>query len=140
MTLKEIEADLPNGLHDAQIKRIEIDYEKRTAKFSLLLWTGDLSSEDESLRETYEEGELIIKDFIYCIIEPPDPTYPHSSASPITISAGSTTEQTINPQPKVRLESPEGAFAYWFFVREWNSFIHIAGMDASMQLYTSQNV
>lgn len=27
-----------------------------------------------------------------------------------------------------------GVFAYWFFVNEWNSFLHIAGMEASIQL------
>jgi hypothetical protein len=44
MTLQEIDNSLPNGLHDAQVRRVAIDYEKRIVKFSLLLWTGDLSS------------------------------------------------------------------------------------------------
>jgi hypothetical protein len=137
MTLQEIENNLPNGLHDAQVRRVEIDYEKRIVKFSLLLWTGDLSSEEESVREAYKEGELTIKDFIYCVIEPPDPTYPYVEASTITIGAGSATEEPINTETALPKELPEGAFAYWFFVNEWNSFLHIAGMDASIQLLKS---
>jgi hypothetical protein len=137
MTLQEIENSLPNGLHDAQVRRVEIDYEKRIVKFSLLLWTGDLSSEEETVRETYQEGELTIKDFIYCVIEPPDPTYPYAGASTITIGAGSATEEPIKTQTALPSELPEGAFAYWFFVNEWNSFLHIAGMDARIQLSKS---
>lgn len=137
MTLQEIENSLPNGLHDAQVRRVEIDYEKRFVKFSLLLWTGDLSSEEESVREAYQESELTIKNFIYCVIEPPDPTYPYAGASRITIAAGSATEEPIKTEITLPKELPEGAFAYWFFVNEWNSFLHIAGMDASIQLSKS---
>jgi hypothetical protein len=137
MTLQEIENSLPNGLHDAQIRRVDIDYEKRIVQFSLVLWTGDLSSEEESAREAYQEGELTIKDFIYCVIEPPDPTYPYAGASTITIGAGSATEEPIKTKTTLPQELPEGAFAYWFFVNEWNSFLHIAGMDASIQLSKS---
>lgn len=132
MTLQEIENSLPNDLHDAQVKRVEIDYEKRIVKFSLLLWTGYLSSEEESVQENYQEGELTIKDFIYCVIEPPDPSYPYAEASTITISAGSATEEPIKTETALPNKLPEGAFAYWFFVNEWNSFLHIAGMDASI--------
>ena len=137
MTLQEIENSLPNGLHDAQVRRVEIDYEKRIVKFSLHLWTGDLSSEEKSVRETYQEGELTIKDFIYCVIEPPDPSYQYAGASPITIGAGSATEEPIKTETALPNELPKGAFAYWFFVNEWNSFLHIAGMDASIQLSKS---
>jgi hypothetical protein len=134
MTLKDIEESLPNGLHDAQVQRVEIDYEDRTIRFSLVLWTGDLSSDDEATRERYEKGELTIRDFIYCVIEPPDPTYPFVNASLITVGAGSATEEPIKTETPLPQKLPEGAFAYWFFVNEWNSFIHIAAMDASLKL------
>lgn len=134
MTLKDIEDSLPNGLHDAKVRRVEIDYEKRTVKFSLLVWTGNLSSDDEASREAYQEGELTIRDFIYFVIEPPDSSYPYAGASPITIGAGSATEEPIQTETALPQELPKGAFAYWFFVNEWNSFLHIAGMYASFQL------
>lgn len=134
MTLIDIEESLPNGLHDAKVRRVEIDYENRTVRFSLLLWTGDLSSDDEATRERYEKGEITISDFIYCVIEPPDSTYPFLNASSITIGAGSAKEDPIKTETPLPQELPEGAFAYWFFVHEWNSFIHIAAMDASMKI------
>jgi hypothetical protein len=134
MTLREIEDSIPNGLHDAQVKRIEIDYEKGIAKFLILLWTGDLSSQDETVREAYQEGELIIKDLLYCIIEPPDPSYSYSKAMPITIGASSPIDEPIKTTTPLPKNLPAGAFAYWFFVHEWNSFIHIAAMDASLKL------
>lgn len=134
MTLKDIEESLPNGLHDAQVSRVEIDYEQRTVKLSLRLWTGDLSSDVEAVRERYEKGEVTIINFIYCVIEPPDPTYPHTEPSPITIGAGSAAEDPIKTDIQLPQDLPEGAFAYWFFVHEWNSFIHVAAMDAELKL------
>jgi len=139
MTLIEIEDSLPNGLHDAQISRIEIDYEKRIVKFGIRLWTGDLSSTDESLHETYQDGELTVTGLIYCIIEPPDPKYPYANTSTITISAGSATEEPIKTETALPQQLPDGAFAYWLFVNEWNSFIHIAGMDADIELQKKYN-
>ena len=134
MTLTEIEDNLPNGLHDAEVERIEIDYEKKRAKFTLLLWTGDLSSQDESVQESSQEADLTLTGLIYCIIEPPDPNYSFLKASPITIGAGSATEDPIKTETILPKNFPDGAFAYWFFVHEWNSFIHIAAMDASIEL------
>jgi hypothetical protein len=29
---------------------------------------------------------------------------------------------------------PEGAFTHWFFVNNWNAFIHVAAMDAQIIL------
>ena len=86
------------------------------------------------LVERYEKGELTIRDFIYCVIEPPDPTYPYAKVKTITIGAGSATEEPIKTETRLPQELPEGAFAYWFFVNEWNSVIHIAAMNASLRL------
>ena len=77
MNIKEIELSLPNGLHDAFLMKLYIDYLKRKATFDLDVWMGDPSSKDKKLRETYKKGRLIVHDLIFCTIEPPDSKYPY---------------------------------------------------------------
>lgn len=134
MKLQEIENSLPNGFHDAQVKQVEIDYEKGIAKFILVLWIGDMSSPDESVREKYREAILILKDLIYCVIEAPDPAYSVTKARPFSIDAGSIKDKQIQSDTILPNNLPVGSFAYWIFVNEWNSFIHIAAMDAIIEL------
>lgn len=46
--LNEIQINLPNGLHDAEINSISLNYVERTIIFDLMLWVGDLESRDET--------------------------------------------------------------------------------------------
>jgi hypothetical protein len=40
MTLEELENALPNGLHDAGVNRINVDYE---STFDVEIWVGDMN-------------------------------------------------------------------------------------------------
>jgi len=133
MTLEELADTLPNGLHDAQVSSISIDYLKREAKFALDVWVGDSSSQDEEVREAYQGGELKLSGLLYCAIEPPDGNYPYGEAERLWVDAGALGSDSIRPSVKLPEPLPEGAFAYWFFVQGWNSFIYVAARDASLE-------
>ena len=60
MTLDELLHTLPNGLHDAMVHSITVDYSKQQASFDISVWVGDLDSKDEEAREAYRDGELQI--------------------------------------------------------------------------------
>jgi hypothetical protein len=47
VTFKEVAASLPNGFHDAELQRFEMDYVHRTLRFDLLVWIGNM---DDSRR------------------------------------------------------------------------------------------
>lgn len=128
MTIEEIESTLPNGFHDAQIKSININYVERVVTFHLDVWIADAIEEDP---ETYQEVQLTLSRFLYCVIEAPDSQYPYQEKKMLWVDAGSaiSTEGSSTQLPK---SLPEGAFAYWFFVNNWNAFIHIAAMDAHL--------
>lgn len=131
MTLEEIEQSLPNGLHDAHITNISLDYVKREAKFDLEVSWADSEKEEP---ESYRAATLSLSPFLYCIIEPPDSQYPFADKKALWIDAGS---DQLNHLSSTQLPGrlPQGAFTYWFFVNNWNSFIHVAAFDANIVLH-----
>jgi len=92
---------------------------------------------DPAKREAYTEAKLTITGLVYFILEPPDydflKKYPSSLDSEglwVDVGFGNNPSHCIKlPQPL-----PEGAFYNWFFVNNWNSFIHIAAMDAMIKI------
>src|SRR6266542_3184494 len=129
-TLEQLERSLPNGFHDAQIRRISLDYSRRTIVFDMSLWVGDIESTDKAEREAYQFGILTVSEFDFCVIVPPDLQYPYQARKALTVSSGPG-----NPQHVPFLDDiPADAFAHWFFVREWNSFIYFVARVASFEL------
>jgi len=133
MRLEEIERMLPNGFHDALLERICVDYVKRCARLDLHVWMGDLRSQDKESREAYREGQLRLDDLLFCVIEPPDPTYSYYESGSLLLGAGSLKSTEIPSLPQLPGPLPEGAFTHWFFVQKWNAFIYVAAMDAHFE-------
>ena len=46
MTFEEVAALLPNGFHDAELQRFEMDYVHRTLRFDLVVWIGNMDDSD----------------------------------------------------------------------------------------------
>jgi hypothetical protein len=126
MTIEEIERLLPNGFHDSTILSVRLNYEQRTAEIDMEIWVAGPVDEDP---EQYRRSTLLIFDLVYFVIEPPGP--PNAShAAPSLVDGGSTDlERSAYPLPK---PLPAGAFTYWFFVSNWNSFIHVAALHAEL--------
>jgi len=131
MTLDELYKNLPNGLHDAIVHSITVDYSKRQARFNLSVWVGDLDSKDEDAREAYRDGELILYDIGYYIVEAPDPSYLYYGTDNITIDTGNVKSLTMPPAVKLP-PAQEGMFVNWIYVNEWNSFIYVASRSAEL--------
>jgi len=126
VTLEDIENSLPNGLHDAQIREIIIDYRHRTLRAEVAVWIGDLSGPVET-HEKYRPGQLEITGLFFVIMEPPDPRYPFGNSKNLTID-GCDLRQNLDAELLKSL--PEESFFRSLWVGEWNAFIHVAGTDA----------
>jgi hypothetical protein len=130
MTFEDLDRELPNGFHDARLRRIEIDYAERTATLDVSFWVGDI---DGPNREEYRDGVLRVRDLCYYSIEPPDPAYPflrHKSAVDV---AGYPEDPEKFPALNGLLPVlPKDITCYRFFVHDWNSFIHIAAEDVQL--------
>jgi hypothetical protein len=53
VNIDELEADLPNGLHDALLRAFSADPAGQRAEFVLDVWLGDLHSDATADRERY---------------------------------------------------------------------------------------
>jgi hypothetical protein len=128
MTLEEIDDSLPNGLHDMHVDRLSIDFAGRVASFEVEIWVGDLDSQSETEQEATRCADLTLAGLQYCVLDPPDPKYPFANPEPIWLVDLCEPDLVIPGDRPL----PPGAFAARFFVNQWNSFIHVAALDARL--------
>ncbi len=129
MTIEEIDQSLPNGFHDSSITGVRIDYIQRTAEIDMELWFSGPKDTDP---EKYRPAILSISELIYFVIEPPgQPNTSHGEPS-LVDGGSSELDRSTCELPK---SLPAGAFTYWFFVSSWNSFIHVAALNAEIVLH-----
>lgn len=127
MTFEEIDRMLPNGLHDAEVSSIAVDYVLGTVTIQANLWIGDMGTPN---REDHRTGSLIATGLHFCAVEPPDSVSPFArQGSPITVSGDLARSDTLPALEKLAPGFPPGVFCFRLFVHEWNSFIHVAAKD-----------
>ena len=126
MTLEEVAASLPNGFHDAELQRFEMDYVHRTLRFDLVVWIGD----DSRGRETYRSTRLTLDDVAFLVIEPPDTNYPWITPGPIRIDAGEgQPAQSSSTLPT----APPGTHTAWVYLEQMNRYLLFATSSASLE-------
>jgi hypothetical protein len=65
MTLEDLENTLPNGLHDAEVQRIEVDYALRKLTLEVAVRVGDMGEPPER-REAYKSARIEISTSLSC--------------------------------------------------------------------------
>ncbi len=127
MTLEQLESTLPNGLHDAEVKRIIVDYDLRQITMDIAVWVGGVDDPPKT-REIYKNARLSISGLLFVVMEPPDPKYPFKSAQ-LTID---TCDVRKNLHGELLESLPADSFFQSLWVNEWNAFIHIAAKEAQI--------
>src|SRR5690349_8539031 len=127
VNLEDLEADLPNGLHDALLRTFSSDLAERRAEFVIDVWMGDLHSAVSSERERRRPARLELLGLTYLIVDDLDPRYPYAKEAPVQIDACGADDD-----PELARQVPQGGFAGRFFVTEWNGFIHFAAVEARL--------
>jgi hypothetical protein len=128
MTLQDLAQTLPNGFHDAELRRLEMDYVRRILRFDLVVWIG--SMDDPLTRELYRPARLILDNVAFFVIEPPDTRYPSSEPGPIRIDAGDgQPRQSASKVP----QAPAGTSMSWVYLEQLNGFLLFAAGDASLE-------
>ncbi len=131
-SLRQSDEETPNGFHDARLLNFTIDLVNDQAKMCLQMLVGVPRCQTEEEQEGYRAATLTLQGMVYFAIEPPDPDRGFCNAQGVFIDAGDATE-TDNPRaPRPRGPLPDNAFAYWFYVVDRNSFVHIAARSATL--------
>ncbi len=94
----------------------------------------DIWVADEEDPEVYRAAQLTLSQLLFCVMEAPDSKYPYQEEKPLWIGAGSVENSEAPSSTQLPKPLPEGAFVHWFFVNDWNAFIHVAAMDAHLNL------
>ena len=128
MTIESIVRSLPNGLHDAELHRFELDYVRRSLRLELNIWVGDM--DDASARESYRPAVVTLEPVGYFIIEPPDPSYDWLGSGPVVIDVGVGSPS----QSDVELPGlPDGHSATWIYLGFHNRFMHVSSVGARLE-------
>ncbi|HEV2801314.1 MAG TPA: hypothetical protein VGW12_12495 [Pyrinomonadaceae bacterium] len=133
MTIDEISDTLPNGFHDSDILRINIDYVRGEATF---LIDVDLTSPEVKVEVPSRHGELKLTNLLYCVIEPPGYSFTKEyvfAEDRIWIAADSSDFSELKEKPKLPEPIPDGGFRHWFYDSNHNSFIYVAAMNAGFE-------
>jgi hypothetical protein len=124
----------PNGLHDAILEKLAIDYAAGEAVFDLDVWIGDLDSKKEYEREARRKGRLQFSDLFYCVIEPPCPAPNHPNQGVELESIDAWPLGWFEKKPEnMPGPLPEEAFACAIYLMHSNSFIYVAATDVSFE-------
>lgn len=123
MTLEQIENTLPNGLHDAQIASLYIDYKRACLTFEVEVLVG-LPGQPHPECESYRRGRLSFEPMYYCSIEYPQPGVPFEQPGLVWFSYERTARAEIPASVEQHL--PKDTQYYSLFIREWLSSIHVA--------------
>ena len=125
MTFDELEAQLSWGLHDARLEALSVDWMGAEVVMRVRVMISERQDSDRLLSVT-------VTGLAFCAIEPPqeeDPSrgYQLIPAGGLWIDsgAGDGGAEVASRLPSI----PPGAFLRWFFVRDWNRFIHICARD-----------
>ena len=122
------------SFHDALLNKLALDYLLRTATFDMELCVGNPESEDTEEREAHAKGVLSFKDFLFCILEPPDHNYNFMKEGGLWITSdGPISGLKDDFCRELMKKVPKDAFAHYFFNSDWNSFIYIAAYSADFK-------
>lgn len=127
MTLDELERTLPNGLHDAELIGVQINLAERMAVLEVNVDVSNSADSYTELETRYRLGRLLFSRLQYIVVEPP------RAPSDVTVSLVSTGTDQPRTAPTELPALADGSFQCWFFLVQWNSFIHIAARSVTLE-------
>ena len=142
MTLDELETSVGFCLHDAILLKMDVDYLNRELHLKVRIYVHGPDDPDDQI---YRAAVVTFSGLFFCVIEPPDcriarvqsgeVVYDHGTPylrNELRIDCGVVKD--LREPPSVKLPETESAAAFtsWIFVVDWNSFIYISALNASI--------
>ena len=134
MKITEAENALPNGLHDADLLEVRVDYANRTAALDFL---ADYSDPDHVRDEPDRRVTLLVTGLHFISIPVPDLANKYAADEPAWVQGFDPLleKDPVTDDVKVAARHlPPSAFCERTFVSSWNSCLVIAAEDARIEM------
>jgi hypothetical protein len=133
MTFDEWDHKLPNGFHDAEISKLEIDYARMTMTLHMRLLS--------LIQGEYIAAVVAVSGLQFCSIGAPSPEYPYQEKTAITVGGDPAKSDHLPELDALAPTFAKDVGCYRFFVHDWNNFIYIAAADVDVTLLgKAQNI
>lgn len=130
MTLEQIDESLPNGLHDAQIQEVAMNYERARLILRVQVHVG-LFSQPYPECERYRSGEITFQKVLFYSVELPQAGSSFQYPGTVWFSYERTPQGRL---PAALAEAvPSQTHCYSLFIREWLSHIHVAASEVTFR-------
>ena len=127
LTLEELERSLPNGLHDAELLALRVDYARREAAVDVNVDVGRPEAADQH-EEAYRLACIVFSAIQFVVVDPPAVNDGYVGISLMDAGTGPPRTAPCDLPP-----FPEDCFLCWLFVSRWNSFIRIAARSVALE-------
>jgi hypothetical protein len=129
--MAEVEWRTPNGLHDAYLRGLSVDYEQATLRLEIDWLVGVSDPDSPEHGSIWKRGTLLIRGLEYLVIEPPRNGHrDFRDYAPDQMQGYATTSEEIAAKCLPYLSSD--AFRHSLYLGYWESFIHFAGTSAEV--------
>ena len=131
MTLDELEMTMPNGLHDAMVRSVLIDWPARQLTLEADILVG-LPEDGPADKSRLRSGRVVLDGLEFVSIEPPGPG---SLRDQSAHNSARLRIDTFTPgsMPAAASELPHDCFVAGFFVSPWNARMLVAARDAKLE-------
>lgn len=130
MTHADILAQLPNGMHDASISGMRVEFDRRTVTLDMEFWVGDLDADDVAKQEAYRVGRLVLTGVVAMVVEPPDPA---DRGSCFSLGEGINVHGEFGAYPGEPPAPNDGLVRLWFYVENWNARMKFTARECSLE-------
>ena len=127
MTFDDLERSLPNGLHDAELLRLRIDYAALEAVIDVSIDIGDSEAKESQDDSSYRSARITFSGLQFVVIDPPDRFSDRAGVSRIDAGTGQPPTAPAKMPPL-----SEDSFLFWLFLSDSNNFIRIAARSTAL--------
>ncbi len=134
MKITEAQRVLPNGLHDALLLEVRVNYSERTAELDFM---ADYSSPDRKPNPPDRRVTLRISGLHFIEVPAPDLKNKYSCDGPADVAGFLSLEDSRHVNEDLQKAArllPSSAFCEAIFVTDWNNFIVVAAEDARVEI------
>jgi hypothetical protein len=129
MTLEELDASLPNGLHDARLKKISADFEMSALSLIVEILVALPTDAEDGASAPYRDAEIVFSKNLVFATNFPSPDSAFRAGGSVSFVFNRREPSCIPPEIGGVL--PEDTLKYSLYLLDWDCYLHIAACAMS---------